>query len=357
LHQEDHCNHEEHVKNEPELEQRWKDNNKGLAGDKLCQLPDYMLHDDKPSFWSSGNDDSMSKELALQDAEKYVESYCADVQHVFSHCHHHWHPVDSASGERRPIRGCRSKKGTHQCKAKFPLTKRLGLIPKVVCPGNCRKHDLRVSGRRNALGTILGKRRSEWFSGTMRGLAAGFRTNTHTAPNWRVPLLRETHDAACRLECWKKASVQKLTAIAQRAQRNTTGYFSGYIAKRQAVGKFELKQATLNMQYLVDVIQNKSNKEQYHRVANRMLGDLEFRGHARPSTEETNLSANSHPQDVTAAEFIRTYMTQSFAGNQLLNREKHEKKKKSRNCHTVIAGSRVQKVSKEQKEGYYEIVV
>ena len=139
--------------------------------------------------------------------------------------------------------------------------------------------------------------------------------------------MRETHDADCKNECWKKASLTKLTAIAQRAQRNTTGYFSGYISKRQPVGKFELRQATNNLQYLVKAIQSKSNKEQYHRVANRMLGDLEFRGHAKASTEEVNLSANSHEQDVTAAEFIRTYRTQTFAGGQLLRREKHEKKK------------------------------
>ena len=347
LHQEDHCNHDEHVRNEEELEKRWKENNKGPEGDKLCQLPNYMLQDNAESLWTQTSEEKSEyasrKKEALAEGERYATSYLADVQHVFSHCHHHWHPKDN-KGDRRPIRGCRSKKGPNQCKQNFPLTRRLGLIPKVVCRGNCRKHGLRVSGRRNALGSIIGKRRSEWFSGTMRSLAAGIRDNTHTAPNWRVPLLRETHDADCKKKCWKETSLQKLIAIAQRAQRNTTGYFSGYISKRQPVGKFELRQATLNLQYLVRAIESKSNKEQYHRVANRVLGDLEFRGHARPSTEEFNLSARSHTHDVTAAEFIRTYRTETFRGNLLLDREKHERGKTS----NFSTRSLLARVSKKQ---------
>ena len=137
LHQEDHCDQDKHFQMEPELEKRWSEHNKGPDGDRLCQLPAYMFTDNSDSLWSSGaalsSDDVSRKELALQDGEKYLKTYLADVQHVFSHCHHHWHPVDG-TGQRRPIRGCRAKKGLHQCRSKFPLTQRLGLIPRVVCP-------------------------------------------------------------------------------------------------------------------------------------------------------------------------------------------------------------------------------
>ena len=169
-----------------------------------------------------------------------------------------------------------------------------------------------------------------------------FRSDTHTAPNWRVPLCKQTHDPTCTKWCWKQFSLKKLVAIAQRAQRNTTGSFTGYIAKRQPVGKFELRQAPLNLQYLCKAIQSKSNKEQFHRLANRVFGDLEFRGHARPSTEEFNLAANSHPHDVTAAEFIRTFRVQSFHGSHLLMREKHEKDVQSKPSSRSLA-SRVAK--------------
>ena len=60
--------------------------------------------------------------------------------------------------------------------------------------------------------------------------------------------------------------------------RNITGYYSGYICKRQPIGAFELKQAALNLLHLARKISEKSNQQQYHHVANRMLGDLEYRG-------------------------------------------------------------------------------
>ena len=93
----------------------------------------------------------------------------------------------------------------------------------------------------------------------------------------------------------------------QRAARNTTGYYTGYIQKRQPVGKFELRQAARNLKYLTKTIERRSNTQQYHHVANRMLGDLEYRGHVRPATEEFNLAGNHHNSDVLAAEFIRFF--------------------------------------------------
>ena len=136
--------------------------------------------------------------------------------------------------------------------------------------------------------------------------------NTHTGPNYRVPLMKETHDPDCKGDCLQKHSLQKMVRAAQRAQRNTTGYYTGYIQKRQPVGKFELRQASMNLRFLAKTIQHRSNRQQYHHVANRMLGDLEFRGHARPATEEFNLAANHDSSDVTKAEFLRTLRSQIF---------------------------------------------
>ena len=92
--------------------------------------------------------------------------------------------------------------------------------------------------------------------------------------------------------------------------------------KRQPVGKFELQQATTNLKFLQDKLQNKSNAAQYHNMANRMLGDLEFRGHVRPITEEFNLVANYHRHDFRNAEFYRTFATTTFSGAGLLNNQK-----------------------------------
>ena len=107
------------------------------------------------------------------------------------------------------------------------------------------------------------------MSGCAPGMAIMFRCNTHTAPIYRVP-----PTAATQADCIEKERSRVLTAIAYRAQRNTTGYYTGYIQKRQPVGAFELHQATKNLKHLEKKLQGKSNAAQYHNIANRMLGDL-----------------------------------------------------------------------------------
>ena len=131
---------------------------------------------------------------------------------------------------------------------------------------------------------------------------------THTGPNFRVPLTKQTHDPDCTADCADEEKSQLLTAIAYRAMRNTTGYYIGYMQKKQPVGKFELQQAMQNLKFLQEKLQNKSNAAQYHNLANCMLGDLEFRGHLRPITEEFNLAANYHHHDVLNAEFYAPSM-------------------------------------------------
>ena len=167
-----------------------------------------------------------------------------------SRCHHHVHLPDPKTGSLVPLAACRSKKAKHKCKHDFPCKKKLTLIPKVICRGNARKYGLRPSGRRNALASILGKRRCMWFSGCAAGMAIIFRCNTHTAPNFRVPPTARTHDPDCTADCLDKETSRLITAIAYRAQRNTTGYCTGYMQKRQPVGAFELKQSTTNLKFL-----------------------------------------------------------------------------------------------------------
>ena len=123
----------------------------------------------------------------------------------------------------------------------------------------------------------------------MTGFLSLFRHNTHTGPNYRVPLLASTHDPDCKAECLEKNTLSKMAACAQRAMRNTTGYYTGYICKKQPIGKFELKQAALNLRHLAVKISERSNAQHYHHYANRMLGDLECRGSTRLSSEHCYL--------------------------------------------------------------------
>ena len=86
-----------------------------------------------------------------------------------------------------------------------------------------------------------------------------------------------------------------------------------------------MKQATANLKFLEAKLRNKSNAAQYHNMANRLLGDLEFRGHVRPITEEFNLAANFLEEDVCNAEFYRTFPSATFQGAALLRRLRAEK--------------------------------
>ena len=130
------------------------------------------------------------------------------------------------------------------------MEKRLNLIPKVVCPGNSRRFGLKVSGRRNALGAVLVRRRCPWFSGTHPAKAAFIRSNTHVLPIYRIPLTAKTHDPDCKAGCLDNPTLIKaMVACAQKAQRNTTGHFTGYIHKRQPVGKLEKAQAAHNLHF------------------------------------------------------------------------------------------------------------
>ena len=71
------------------------------------------------------------------------------------------------------------------------------------------------------------------------------------------------------------------------------------------------------------------NSEWYHTIANRALGDLEFRGCARPITEEFNLAANYNKEDVLQAEFYRTANFAQFLGGNILRLLRAQKKQSS----------------------------
>ena len=205
--------------------------------------------------------------------------------------------------EWKPLTACKPKtKGKGLCRARFPKTKQINAKVKVVCPGVATKHDLRVSGRRNALGSLLGKRSCAWLSGTTPAFAAVFRSNTNTSPNFRLPITEKTHDPACRKRCVEAfTSLARICRVAQRAQRQMTGYFAGYTAKRQPVGSYELDIARKSFTYLRNKMIGERPPEQWARMTNKILSDLEGRGTMRTAPEDFNLAINAHEHDDTNA--------------------------------------------------------
>ena len=87
-------------------------------------------------------------------------------------------------------------------------------------------------------------------------------------------------------------------------------------------------------------------------MANRALGDLEFRGCARPITEEFNLAGNYHKDDVLEAEFYRTSEYKQFLGGNILRRLRKLKENETSSETTVKTVIRKRIGFQKKKELY-----
>ena len=118
---------------------------------------------------------------------------------------HRWHALDD-KGDRVPLKYCRLKgrKGKPLCKQGFPkkvLRHKDGRLQaekyrvRIVCQGVAGELNLKTSGRRNALGSIVGRRRCEYFASTSALLVAVSRSNSNVQCNYRVPITDFTRQA------------------------------------------------------------------------------------------------------------------------------------------------------------------
>ena len=159
------------------------------------------------------------------EGQKFSTLYQRDAQFVFNRVQHHVHHKQ-AGGTHAPLNSCKpkSKKGKHSCvkqtaalcKADFPKSNVLTDKTVVVCQGMARKFKLRVRGRRNAFGLWQGTRTDMWQSGTTLSLAVHFRSNSHTMPNYRVPLTPAIHAPVCSCSsCLKQRGQDMLEKLKQ----------------------------------------------------------------------------------------------------------------------------------------------
>jgi len=288
----------------------------------LSQLPQYTMASASPSLWNIERETETFEEAyesAQLEGETFSRNYLEDVQFILSRTNHHHHKMTKHG--RVPLTACKpkGKKNSRTCKAGHPKDKELTGTARIVCKGVAVQVGLRVRGRRNALGAVLGKRNCPWLCGSARILTALVRSNTNTMPNYRVPILPCTHDAQCQENCvTDEAMMQRLCLAASRAAKQTTGYFGGYTSKRQPVGKYELEQSARTLNLLAEKIKGSPPYVQFMRVTSRMMTDLYGKGTLRAMSEEFNLSSNMNRQDATAAEFLRTYQIREFRGSPLL---------------------------------------
>ena len=170
---------------------------------------------------------------------------------------------------------------------------------------------MRTAGRRNSLGMPLNIRTCEWQSGTHPAFAVYLRSNTHTGPNYRLPFDKSVHDDEfCKLDCTTEGDTTRTAKQAQRAQRQATNYFCGYTCKRQPVGRYELKATAQSMNMVHAGLQDRRVGQQWHRVTNRLINEYYQRSMLRTAPEIFNLAANATPEDMRAAEFVRTYTSE-----------------------------------------------
>lgn len=110
-----------------------------------------------------------------------------------------------------------------------------------------------------------------------------------------------------------------------------SGYFGGYISKKQKVGQFELKRSIDALPMLKDKLGNRSLKasSQLAHICNRFFSVLESKGILRTATEEFLLASKYRPDDDLNAEFIRTFRHRRFMGMSYLQRYELMKSKKT----------------------------
>ena len=143
-------------------EEDWRQRFTGREHDGLSVYSKYLQEDTALLSQNLRQDTSISIGDALQDAATYKAAFNSDAQFVFSRVQEHFH-TKTKDGEYRPLKGCLAKNCTMKCKHDFPrrsLTERAKKYH-VVCRGNARHFKLPKTGRRNALGLVLGKRKKK----------------------------------------------------------------------------------------------------------------------------------------------------------------------------------------------------
>ena len=310
LHRECHFDVERHMEEVTGIEHAWLGNFVGKEQDDLCLWPSFVVKDVARSPWLSDR----SEDVAVCDGRAYILAYQQSVQRRWSHFQNHVHPWNVKEQKRLPLASCARKGQPKKCKHRFP--KCLNPEARVICPGNARKYGLSSKGQRSALGMVLNKRDDEWLSGTSPALSLMLSGNTHTAPNFRVPLMEATHDRECLRNCHEGTLFRKLLEAMRRAAQRCTKYFTGYMQKAQPLGKKEFDRAAKQLSFL-ETAQNGAVAG-YYRIVNRIMSDLEFRCSVRPVTEEFMLAGFHSEADPASAECIRTFPVTPFLGLDLV---------------------------------------
>ena len=228
-----------------EIERKWP----AYADDTaLSRAPAYVwdaLH--RPVHHLLSTD---SWEVWRDEGKMWLSKRASRLQHVLSHMNHHIHPlVNAATGERRPLMSCRPKNRPKECKGGFPLEKEMTERPLLICHCIAEQRGLPTTGPRSAIGSIMVSRNNPWLNAAPTGWAEFSGDNGDIKFPLRVPILPETHEVLLFdvKRCCDKGNALELAYQVQVAQSVTAGYFGGYSAKMQDIGKRELESMHLSL--------------------------------------------------------------------------------------------------------------
>ena len=102
LQREDHFNNDLHQTNLVDLEREFHANNEGPARNAFLSVRPRKFYERCSSYlWMPGKWQQNLLEQVEEEAEELRARFEADVQLIFSHVQHHWHPLN-AKGKREP---------------------------------------------------------------------------------------------------------------------------------------------------------------------------------------------------------------------------------------------------------------
>ena len=114
-----------------------------------------------------------------------------------------------------------------------------------------------------------------------------------------------------------------------------------------------LRATAESLNYVELGLKDKSAGRQWYRTCNKMITDWNHRCTMRTAPEECNLSANQQEHDPMNAEFIRSYMAQSFPGQRFIKLLESEMKGDSTRRRKGILPVRSDPVEKEVIRTYH----
>ena len=265
----------------------------------------------------------------ISEGIRWAQRNSTRLQFVMSHMNHHIHPVSSQSGERQPLKSCRPQNRPNECKAGFPLENEMTETALLICPCIAATRGLPTRGARSRIGTILPTHNCPWLNAGPRAWLVITGDNGDVKLPMRLPILEQTHERSPTLlydvkRCCGQRSILEMAYEVQVGQSVTAGYFGGYSAKMQLIGKKEVQQLEDSISRKVALPDKKSPAQQFQAYSRRLVRDLEGAGIIRTAVETTNLMVHVAQQDVLQAECIRTFPNIHFPASELLLREEVE---------------------------------